>query len=137
MLKKEEKWWSKNGSFKRENALGNTKIELFGEVWRKMGGKLKKGWKNGCTGIAIQVGGMMARQLFPGGVIVPNDPDTAVAKTAELIEAEVPVIYEAAFMHYGVFVAVDILVRDGNAYKLFEVKSSTELKETYLQDLSS
>src|ERR1039458_10225757 len=79
--------------------------------------------------------GMLARQLFPDGVEVPHDNNSLI-RTTELIKGKVPVIYEAAFLYDSVFVAVDILVRDGNTYRVFEVKSSTEVKEIYLQDLA-
>lgn len=84
--------------------------------------------------------GETARGLFPGGVAVwdgeTSDLKTAFVLTADLVRQGTPVIYEAAFHHDGVNCIVDILVRDGNAWKIYEVKSSTELKEEYLDDVA-
>lgn len=82
--------------------------------------------------------GVLARQLFPGGV--DASPAThfqyakAVQKTGELIAQKTPVIYEASFIHNGVLVALDILEhRDGKWFG-YEVKSSLAISETYLND---
>jgi hypothetical protein len=83
--------------------------------------------------------GLLARQLFPGGVEVGSEGglDQAIRVTRELIaNPEVPAIFEAAFENGGVFVRADILHRrpDGRWY-LFEVKSATGLKEEHLDDV--
>jgi len=77
--------------------------------------------------------GMLARQLFPGGVEVVSDGgfDQAIRATRELVaNREVPAIFEGTFEHGGVLVRVDILQRrrDGR-WRLVEVKSSTDVKE--------
>jgi hypothetical protein len=43
-------------------------------------------------------------------------------------------IYEAAFSHNNIFVKVDILHKDQDVWEIFEVKSSTEIKDVYLDD---
>ncbi len=84
--------------------------------------------------------GVYAQELFPGGVDAA--PKThfqmaaSVKKTAEFIEAGETVIYEAAFEHAGVIIALDILVRDVAGWKAIEVKSSRSISETYLWDAS-
>lgn len=83
--------------------------------------------------------GMLARQLFPGGVEVRSDCglDDAIRATRELMaNREVPAIFEGTFEHGGVLVRVDILQRrkDGR-WRLVEVKSTTEVKEHHLDDL--
>jgi predicted RecB family nuclease len=83
--------------------------------------------------------GMLARQLFPGGVEVDGSGglDNAIRTTRELVaNPEVPAIYEATFEHGGVLVRVDILQRrrDGR-WRLIEVKSTTSLKEEHLDDV--
>ena len=81
--------------------------------------------------------GDLAHQLFPGGTIAADDPQQsalAVSKTAELIAAGNDVIYEAAFIFDEVLVIADILVKDGSEWKIFEVKSSTKISDTYLSD---
>jgi hypothetical protein len=82
--------------------------------------------------------GILARQLFAGGVEVRSgDPEEAIRITRELIaNPEVPAIFEAAFEDGGVFVRVDIVQRrQDNRWYLFEVKSSTGLKEEHLEDV--
>src|SRR5262245_54486956 len=75
--------------------------------------------------------GVLARELFPGGVDA-SPPDAfsyhlSVAKTQKLIDAGTPVIYEAAFNYEGLLCAVDILVKDGERWHAYEVKSSSSL----------
>lgn len=83
--------------------------------------------------------GRLARELFPSGALVPygelSIPEQ-VARTRELIDAGVPVIYEAAFEVDGLFVKVDILVLRGDGWEIHEVKSSTEVKPEYHDDLA-
>ncbi|MCH7611560.1 MAG: DUF2779 domain-containing protein, partial [Chloroflexi bacterium] len=82
--------------------------------------------------------GELARGLFPGGV--PSKPpksfqfQRAVEVTRELIEAGKDIIYEAAFQHERVLALVDILVRDGDKWRAYEVKSSASLKEVHIPD---
>src|ERR1700739_2231309 len=55
--------------------------------------------------------GMLARQLFPGGVEVGSDGglDQAIRATRELIaNPAVPAIFEGTFEHQNVLVRVDI-----------------------------
>ena len=82
--------------------------------------------------------GLLAHQLFPGGVEVSYDAglDEAIRTTRELVaDTKVPAIFEGTFEHGGVLVRVDILHRrrDGR-WRLIEVKSSTGLKDNYLDD---
>ncbi len=82
--------------------------------------------------------GDLARKLFPGGTDatfkVGPKSSKAVKRTQELIAAGENIIYEAAFVHDEVLVLVDILVRDGEKWKAFEVKSSLRLSKSYYQD---
>ena len=84
--------------------------------------------------------GLLAHQLFPGGVEVSYDAglDEALRITRELVaDPEVPAIFEGTFEHGGVLVRVDVLHRrrDGR-WRLIEVKSSTDLKDYYLDDMA-
>ncbi|MGA8149584.1 MAG: DUF2779 domain-containing protein [Terriglobales bacterium] len=85
--------------------------------------------------------GLLARQLFPGGVEASSEDglDHAIRTTRELVaNREVPAIFEATFEHGGVLVRVDVLQRlRGNRWRLTEVKSSTDLKEDafHLEDV--
>ncbi len=84
--------------------------------------------------------GVYARELFPGGV--DASPAThfqmaaSVVKTRELKEAGQKIIYEAAFEHAGVIIALDILVKNEIGWHAVEVKSSKAISETYLWDAS-
>lgn len=81
--------------------------------------------------------GKLARDLFPGGEdSSPENKDYAgaVKRTAELIENGATIIYEAAFLYNGVLCLGDILVKGRGGWKLYEVKSSTGLKDVYLPD---
>ena len=83
--------------------------------------------------------GMLARQMFPGGVEVCTEGglDEAIRTTRELVtNPEVPAIFEGVFEHGSVLVRVDVLHRrkDGR-WRLIEVKSSTEMKEEHFDDV--
>lgn len=81
--------------------------------------------------------GLLAQQLFPGGVDAsPEDPysyQKSVALTKKLMLTNT-VIYEAAFQYEGVLCAIDMLVqRDGRWYA-FEVKSTNKVKPPHQVD---
>ena len=84
--------------------------------------------------------GLLARQMFPGGVEVGYDGslDQAIRTTRELVaNREVPAIFEGVFEHDGVLVRVDVLHRRGDGrLRLIEVKSSASLKEEHLDDVA-
>jgi len=76
--------------------------------------------------------GRHARALFPGGVLVDEEAwqhGEAVARTQDLlVDPAVPAIFEAAFMHAGVRIRVDVLERlPGGAWGLREVKSGASM----------
>ncbi len=83
--------------------------------------------------------GLLAQQLFPGGTEVPFaglSVAEQIAQTKKLIDAGQKVIYEASFAFDGVFVKVDILVRDGDAWQIHEVKMGTSVKEVHYDDVA-
>jgi hypothetical protein len=83
--------------------------------------------------------GILAQNLFPGGTTATEDPrksDLAVNNTQKLIKQEANVIYEAAFLFNDILVISDIIVKKGNEWSVYEVKSSTSISETYLLDAS-
>ena len=57
--------------------------------------------------------GMLARQLFPGGVeVCERSLDQAIRATRELVaDPEIPAIFEGVFEHGGVLVKIDVLHR--------------------------
>ncbi|MBN2559296.1 MAG: DUF2779 domain-containing protein [Clostridia bacterium] len=94
---------------------------------------------------AFQMGtmvGELARDLFPGGVLVEyNDADgrniaNMIDRTSALVAAGEQIIYEAAFSHNGTFAICDILVQNGNACDILEVKASTGVKDVYIADVA-
>lgn len=86
--------------------------------------------------------GVLARSLFPGGVLVEADnrrlPD-ALQTTRELISnPAIPAIFEATVQHDGVLIRADVLLRspDRDGFHLIEVKSATKVKSHHIHDLS-
>jgi len=85
--------------------------------------------------------GRKAHLLFPGGVEVTEQPwehAEAVARTRTLMaDPNIPAIFEAAFEHDGIRTRVDVLERlAGGAWGLREVKSSSGLKDHYIDDIA-
>ena len=82
--------------------------------------------------------GILAQDLFPDGEAAttgePPNYTKGLKKTGELINNKTKAIYEAAFQFNEVLVINDILVRDGSKWNAYEVKSSTSISETYLND---
>ncbi len=84
--------------------------------------------------------GLLARQLFPGGVEVDGSGglEAAIRTTRELVEnPDVPAIFEAAFEQNDVVVKTDILQRrKENLWRLVEVKSTADLKDHHSEDVA-
>jgi len=82
--------------------------------------------------------GELARDRFPGGVLVGEDhtQGRAACRTTErLIREGAPCLYEAAFEHEGVLVRVDVLRRnEAGQWDLIEVKSSNSLQPEHTSD---
>ncbi|MCU0405928.1 MAG: DUF2779 domain-containing protein [Ignavibacteriaceae bacterium] len=82
--------------------------------------------------------GVLAQRLCPGGMVAaqgdPPNYDAALKRTKELINGDAQVIYEAAFMFNEVLSIADIVVIEKGGMKVYEVKSSTSISETYLND---
>ena len=58
----------------------------------------------------------------------------SVGKTLNFISKGESIIYEATFQYNNVLAALDILVKDEEGWKAYEVKSSTKVSETYIKD---
>jgi hypothetical protein len=66
-----------------------------------------------------------------------TDLSASIKKTQELLNnISVDVIAEASFSFEGCFAAVDLLRRTQNGFEIYEVKSSTVLKDRYITDLA-
>ena len=82
--------------------------------------------------------GELACQLFPHGLKVEYSHDTfeMLSATQDYLEQKLANIYEATFEYEGVLVRVDILKVEDDGVSIYEVKSSTSVKENYLHDLA-
>ena len=87
------------------------------------------------TGTSV---GELACELFSGGerIEYTSDFNAQMAKTKELVERGTKVIYEATFCFDGILVMVDILRIGKDELIINEVKSSTSVKEVYIDDAS-
>lgn len=84
--------------------------------------------------------GELARELFPNGEEIVFNETTFEEKinlTKQWIDKRVKNIYEATFNYDGMLIMVDILhINDDNSIEIYEVKSSTSVKDVYLDDAS-
>ena len=82
--------------------------------------------------------GILAQDLFPNGADASPSShfkiQESVVKTKEFIENGETIIYEATFQFNGVLVALDVLVKQKDGWKAYEVKSSTKVSDTYIKD---
>lgn len=82
--------------------------------------------------------GELAKGLFGDYEDVPFDsnPTVRVERTEELLQDEQNVITEAAFDYDGNFCSVDILKNDSDGVEIYEVKSSTKVKDIFIDDVA-
>jgi len=84
--------------------------------------------------------GTLACELFPHGKEIPFEGttfDEKIALTQRWMKEGSTNIYEATFNFDNILVMVDILhINDDGSVEIFEVKSSTEVKDVYLHDAS-
>jgi predicted RecB family nuclease len=83
--------------------------------------------------------GRLARDYVPGGVLVGSwyqTVDARLSATRAALEAGERVLYEANVLADDVLVQADILERQGDAFSLIEVKSSTKVKEEHIPDVA-
>ena len=81
--------------------------------------------------------GELARRLFPGGIDIPTDDFMGnINQTKELLEQRKP-LFEAGILAEGIYSRVDILnPSNENSWDLIEVKSTTNVKDVHLDDVS-
>ena len=85
--------------------------------------------------------GRLATELYPGGILIEEDHfhhrEAVHSTLAAMDNPDVRAIFEAAFLFDGVRIRVDILERLNNGgWNMIEVKSSTSIKDVYLQDVA-
>lgn len=77
--------------------------------------------------------GAMAQKLFAGGLDISNisrSRDILVQETKKLIEKGYSVLYEATFEFNNVLVMADIILKEGDEWKIYEIKSSQKISDT-------
>ena len=83
--------------------------------------------------------GDLARHLFGDEYTLieyTDDYKSMLDKTKIAIDSKNKVICEASFSYEGNFISVDILKVVNNGVEIYEVKSSTEVKDIYIDDAS-
>jgi len=82
--------------------------------------------------------GDLAKQLYPGGVEVAyrqSDYQGMIDQTAQLTKSG-NIVYEGSFSTNGVFVRADILVKNGDAWDIYEVKATASTKAVHKPDVA-
>jgi len=77
----------------------------------------------------------LARMNYPQGIGILGDDwkyEELVKRTSELLELENVTIFEAAFLHNGLFIRVDILDKKGDDIELIEVKAKSISKKNHI-----
>ena len=82
--------------------------------------------------------GEVAKDLFGFHIDIKYNDDlkTMVNDTKNLLYLDKVVITEASFNYNNNFCSVDILKKEKDSYEIYEVKSSTEIKDIYIEDIS-
>jgi uncharacterized protein DUF2779 len=83
--------------------------------------------------------GEVARARYPGGVLIdlPHDARAErVAATKKALDQDPPAIFEATFIADGTYVAIDVLEKLRDGYRLTEVKSSSSQKDEHIPDVA-
>jgi hypothetical protein len=79
----------------------------------------------------------LARLAYPKGVLIQADSgacEEAIIETKALLQQEKCVIFEAAFMYENLFIRTDIIVKNGNAIELIEVKAKSYDDKKYTKE---
>ena len=83
--------------------------------------------------------GDLARHIFGDKYVLieyNDDYQIMIDETKKHLEEKDNIICEASFDYDGNFCAVDILKNDKDGVEIYEVKSSTDINETYINDIS-
>ena len=82
--------------------------------------------------------GELAKKLFGSylDVSFSENLDDMINETNEYLKNDICNITEASFNYNGNFCSVDILKKNKDKYEIYEVKSSTEISDIYLEDIS-
>jgi hypothetical protein len=83
--------------------------------------------------------GILACKLFPNGIEIPYTKNfhEMIKQTAKYIDDGIKYIYEATFSFNGILVLVDVLeIHEDGEVSIYEVKSSSSVKDIYVHDTS-
>lgn len=82
--------------------------------------------------------GILAKDLFGSHIDIEfnEDLNQMLNDTLEVLNNDKIVITEASFVYNNCFCSIDILKKNNNSYEIYEVKSSTEIKDIYLDDIA-
>lgn len=82
-----------------------------------------------------EIGGI-AQQLCPGGILIDDDNLSASIESTKAALLKYPdrPIFEATFQHDGLLVRADVLLPTKKGYRMAEVKSSSSVKPSHVED---
>ncbi len=81
--------------------------------------------------------GRRARSLYPGGRLTSLNFEAALGETkGALADTSVPAIFEGAFLIDNFAARADVLVRADEGWRLVEVKSATNDREEFIDDMA-
>ncbi len=83
--------------------------------------------------------GQAARTRYPDGVLIDlpyNAYAERIAATKDALASGAPAVFEATFSADGITVAVDVLEKQGDGYRLTEVKASNSQKPEHIPDVA-
>lgn len=82
--------------------------------------------------------GIVAKDLFGPHIDIEYNEDLNIMleETKKYLIEENIIITEASFVYENNFCSIDILKKIGNNYEIYEVKSSTDTKDIYFDDIS-
>jgi predicted RecB family nuclease len=81
----------------------------------------------------------LARDYYPGGIMVDAETWDVIggAEKTKILSESNDILYEAtAKLDNGCFCRIDVLIRNGDAWDLIEIKSATSVKSYYIDDLA-
>lgn len=109
----------------------------FAWLWKHkptLRGEFNAGGRFAAQGREVE---QLAHKLFPRGQLIEGIESDAFHETQRLMKEGAKVLYQATAMTDSLLAKADILVRDadGKRWHLYEVKSSSNIKEDYLADV--
>jgi hypothetical protein len=80
---------------------------------------------------------LIARELFPNGVLVQDYNTQAVSNTERIVADSSSVIFQATVItEDGLLAMADVIERNGDSWILYEVKSSSKVKPEHIPDMA-